>query len=456
MAFDPDYWRARLIQLGAVHHVPAASLAVLANGQVHELAVGVLHRGTGVAATTDTIFQSGSIAKVYTATVIMRLVDSGHLDIDTRVADVLPGFAVADPETTRTATVRQLLSHTSGISGDFTLDTGRGDDCLARYVDACAKVGQDCPPGTVISYSSTGYNLLGRIIEELTGQTWDEALKEFLFTPLGLSHSMTLPEEALRFRAAMGHLGPLGQDPDPALAWDLMPRSAGPYGRVLVTAGDIVRFARMHLDGGTTPDGTRLLQAETVAAMQSHEVATEDRWTFGSHAWGLGWALYDWGGVRGYGHDGASIGQYGYLRVAPDSGVAVALLTNGGGAPQLASSLLPELLDDLAGARVPDSFAPSPGGCDTDIAPFVGTYQREGVTITVADNGKPHIRYELTGGMREFSAPIEMELVPVSDTVFAAPGGDAINSEWVPVVFSTLPDGTGLVYVGMRAAPRVA
>lgn len=171
-------------------------------------------------ATTDSVFQMGSIAKVYTATLIMQLVDSGQLDLDAPVVDVLPEFSVADPEVTKVITTRHLLSHTSGLTCDFTHDSGRGDDCLAQYVEAAKGVALDCPPGEALSYSSVGYNVLGRIIEVLTGKVWDEALKDLLFTPLGLGHTMTLPEEALRFRAAMGHLGEPGQDPDPAPSWD--------------------------------------------------------------------------------------------------------------------------------------------------------------------------------------------------------------------------------------------
>jgi CubicO group peptidase (beta-lactamase class C family) len=432
-------------------------MAVLVDGEIHEVASGILNRGTGVEVTTDSVFQSGSIAKVYTATLATVLIDSGQLDLDARVAHVLPGFAVADAEATKTVTIRQLLSHTSGISGDFTLDTGRGDDCLARYVEACADVGQDCPPGTVMSYSSTGYNLLGRVIEVLTGRTWDDALKERVFAPLGLDHSMTLPEEALRFRVAMGHLGPAGRDPEPAPAWDLMPRSAGPYGRVLVTAADVVRLARMHLGAGTASDGTRLLSAHAVASMQQRAVDTPDHWTFGSVGWGLGWALYDWDGIRGYGHDGASFGQYAYLRVLPDAGVIAVLLTNGGGAPQLSTALFQELLGELAGVRIPAAFAPSAHPPTINSTPFAGTYRREGVDITVMQrNNTLRMRYELTGGMKDFSPPIEVDLVPVSDTVFAAPGAGAVAADWMPVVFTELPDGTGCLYLGMRAAPRNA
>jgi CubicO group peptidase (beta-lactamase class C family) len=206
--------------------VPGAALAVLVDGRVHDLASGVLHRGTGVEATADSVFQLGSLAKVYTATLVMQLVDEGKLDLDAPVKDVLPDFAVADPEATKTITARQLLSHTSGLTCDFTYDSGRGDDCVARYVEAAEEVGLDCPTGTAVSYSSLGCNVLGRIVEVLTGLVRDEALKQRLLVPLGLTHTMTLPEEALAFRAAMGHLGGLGEDPEPAPAWDLI--SPGP------------------------------------------------------------------------------------------------------------------------------------------------------------------------------------------------------------------------------------
>ncbi|GAA3052893.1 hypothetical protein GCM10020000_38150 [Streptomyces olivoverticillatus] len=142
--FDHPRWQARLTELCAAHHVPGATLAVLVDGTVHELASGVLHRGTGVEATTDSVFQLGSIAKVYTATLVMKLAESGALDLDAPVTAVLPDFAAADPEATRVITPRMLLSHTSGLTCDFTLDTGRGDDCLERYVEAAKGVALDC------------------------------------------------------------------------------------------------------------------------------------------------------------------------------------------------------------------------------------------------------------------------------------------------------------------------
>ncbi|GAA3125819.1 hypothetical protein GCM10010466_15890 [Planomonospora alba] len=456
--FRAAHWQARLDELRAAHHVPGASLAVLVGGRVHELAAGVLHRGTGVATTTDSVFLSGSIAKVYTATLVLRLIDEGRIGLDTRVADVLPEFATPDPEATRAITVRRLLSHTGGVTNDFNHDSGRGDDCLAKYVEAARGVPLDCPPGTVISYGGLGYVVLGRLVEVLTGMTWDRALKEMVFAPLGLERSVTLPEEALRFRVAMSHLGEPGADPDPAPEWDLMPRSAGPYGRVITSAGDMVRFARMHLDGGLAPDGTRVLSAGAVAAMQRREADVPDKWTVSADGWGLGWTLYDWDGVPGYGHDGAAVGQYAYLRVVPHAGVAVALMTNGGSARLLYADLFRELLAELAGVTMPAPFGPPPRPPVVDATPFLGTYRREGVVITVTrkEDGTPHLRYEFVDGMKDLSPPLEADLVPVSETVFAASGaGPSFSEDHMPVVFATLADGTPCCYVGMRATPKV-
>jgi CubicO group peptidase (beta-lactamase class C family) len=458
MTFDHDRWQRRFDELRAEHHVPGAALAVLADGEIHELATGVLHRGTGVAVTTDSVFQVGSITKIHTATLVMQLAEAGELDLDAPVRDVLPDFTVADPAASKTITPRQLLSHTSGLTCDFTHDTGRGDDCLAAYVEAARDVPLDCPPGTAISYSSVGYTVLGRIVEVLTGLTWDAALQERLCAPLGLTHTVTLPEDVLRFRAAMGHLGEPGADPDPAPVWNPLPRSAGPYGGVLcATAADVLRLARMHLERGVTPAGTRVLREESTTAMQRREVGCPDKWTVDSDGWGLGWTLYDWDGTPGFGHDGATIGQYGFLRVAPEAGVAAVLLTNGGGARRLYADLFRELLGELAGVRTPEPFGPPAEPVPVALGERAGTYRREGVEMTLSERaGVPHLRYAFVDGMAGLAPPIESDLVAVSETVFAGRAGGAFGDDWMPVVFSTLTDGTGCVYVGMRATPKIA
>ncbi|MFF3227709.1 serine hydrolase domain-containing protein [Nocardia suismassiliense] len=455
--FSVARWQRRLDELRATHHVPGAALAILVDGKVYELASGVLHRGTGVAVTPDSVFLCGSVAKVYTATMIMRLVDQGKLDLDAPVVDVLPEFATPDEEATETITVRQLLSHTGGVTNDFNYDGGRGDNCLAEYVRAAREVALDCKPGSGTSYGGLGFVVLGRVIEVLTGKTFDEAVQDLLATPLGLDHLMTLPEQALRFRVAMSHLGEPGRYPDPAPQWDIMPRSVAPAARVISSAGDMVRFARMHLEGGRAADGTVVMSPEIVAAMQQREVDVPDKWTVSADGWGLGWTLYDWDGIKGFGHDGAAIGQYAYLRAVPEAGVAVALLTNGGGARQLYAALFRELLAELAGVQMPEPFAPADPPVQVDIAPFVGTYRRAGVVVTVSkrDDGSAHMLYEFVDEMKDMSPPLSMELTPVAETVFAASGaGPSFSEDYMPVVFATLADGTEVCYVGMRATPK--
>ncbi len=120
-----------------------------------------------------------------------------------------------------------LLTHTSGIDGDLFTDTGRGDDALEKYVGLLADSAQNHPIGATWSYCNAGYSVLGRIIEVVTGTTWDQAMKDKLFTPLGLTHTTTLPEEAMVFGHAMGHVKG-GDDPVVAPVWGCPARSARP------------------------------------------------------------------------------------------------------------------------------------------------------------------------------------------------------------------------------------
>jgi CubicO group peptidase (beta-lactamase class C family) len=447
---DMNHWQRRLAELCEEHRVPGASLAALVDGEIHECATGVLHRGTGVEATADSLFQIGSITKLYTATLIMQLVAEGRLDLDAPVVSVLPEFAVADAVATKTVTPRQLLSHTSGIDGDFFHDTGRGDDCLAAYVEACAHLGQNHPPGATMSYCNSGFTVLGRIVEVLTGQVWDDALRDRLLDPLGAHRTMTLPEDVLKFRSAMGHLGEPGDEPVPAHRWGLS-RSAGPAGTINATAADVIRFVRLHLDGGRAPDGTVILPAEQVAAMHRPFVQLP-----ASHAhrmcWGLGWIVYDWPGGRVLGHDGATVGQKAFLRVAPEAGVAVALLTNGGVPAEVYQRLFTELLTEHAGIAVPE-FEPPAEPPALDLARYVGSYVREGYDVEVTErDGVLRLRGETTGELAGINAVTDVVLVPVEEGLFATRRNE--HEPWDPVVFYTLPDGSPYLHFSMRAAPR--
>ncbi|MBO0831112.1 MAG: serine hydrolase, partial [Actinobacteria bacterium] len=327
---DAEHWQRRLATLAERHHVPGAALGILRvregrEDELVEAAFGVLNKDTGVDVTKDTVFQIGSITKVWTATVLMQLASEGRLNLDAPVVEILPELRLADPDVTKQVTIRHLLTHTSGIDGDVFTDTGRGDDCIEKYVAGLDEVAQNHPLGATWSYCNAGFVLAGRVIEKLTGGTWDKAVRDRIFGPLGLEHTVTLPEEALLHRAAVGHVGEGTDEPSRAPVWTL-PRSMGPAGLIGSTVADLLGFARMHLTGGTAPDGSRLLEASSAAAMTTLQADLPDKHTLGD-SWGIGWIRFGWNGRRLIGHDGNTIGQSAFLRLLPDEGLAVALLT---------------------------------------------------------------------------------------------------------------------------------
>jgi CubicO group peptidase (beta-lactamase class C family) len=455
MVIDSAHWQERLALLADKHGVPGANLAILAGGEVAEAATGVLSLRTGVEVTTDSLFQIGSITKVWTATLILQLVDDGLLDLDEPVVSYLPDFRVADAEVTRTVTPRHLLTHTSGIDGDHFLDTGRGDDCVEKYVASCAELKQNHPIGATMSYCNSGYTVLGRLVEVLRGQVWDTVLRERLFGPLGLTSAGTLPEEALLHRAAVGHIKPPGQDLQVAPVWGIF-RSAGPAGLIHATPREVLRFAELHLADGTAPDGSRVLTAESAQAMRRPQVAVPDIYTLGSH-WGLGWILMTWDGRELYGHDGGTIGQSAFLRIVPDAGVAVCLLTNGGHTQDLFRDLVNEILGELAGIQLPARLEPPAVPPSVDLSRYAGRYARESVEYAVEVAGdRLRATVKTSGPLAEAlsaTEPPTIDMLPVKDDVFVTKSEE--DASWTPAVFFQLDDGTDYVHMGARATPKL-
>ncbi len=438
---DLASWQERFDSLARRYGVPGASLAVLANGRVEALATGLLNVSTGVAATTDSLFQVGSITKVYTATVVMRLVEQGLVALDTPVAEILPGFRVADEEVSRRVTIRQLLAHTSGISGEPDTDAGRGDDCLERYVDACAGLTQCHPLGAAFSYCNAGYSILGRIIERLTGMVWDEALRELLLDPAGLDNTWTLPEDVIRFRAAMGHLSEGGRAV-PAPRWSF-PRGDGPQGLICATATDVLGFAELHLASGVTG----------LAEMRQPQVAVPNPVDGTYDHWGLGWALFDWGRPV-FGHDGSTLGQSAALRAVPDAGVAVALLANTEVFGEFCRDVYSEVLRTFAGITVPAPLTPPAIPAQVGLERHIGVYERSDMRVEVSlHNGGLRTRVARVDGYAALQPPYVRDLVAVADGRFLEkPPG---SSRWTCTVFATSPEGADYLYLGTLAFPKV-
>jgi dipeptidyl aminopeptidase/acylaminoacyl peptidase/CubicO group peptidase (beta-lactamase class C family) len=454
---DAAHWQRRLAVLAERHQIPGAALGILRvqpgrDDEYAEAAWGYGNEPARIEATTDTLWQIGSISKVWTTTLVMQLVDEGILDLDTPVAEVLPELRLGDPEVAKTVTMRHLLTHTSGIDGDVFTDTGRGDDCVEKYVALLADVKQNHAIGATWSYSNSGFVLAGRVVEKLSGLTWDAALRERIYAPLGLTHTVTLPEEAIRFRTAVGHVDVDGER-RVAPVWHL-PRSLGPAGLICSTPAELLAFARMHLMGGVAPDGTRLLSEESVAAMASYQADVPDTYTLGD-SWGVGWIRFGWDGQDLVGHDGNTGGQAAFLRVLPEAGLAVTLLINGGHDRDLYEDLYREIFAELAGVEMRAPLAVPAVPRDIDITPHLGTYERAGERLEVftAETG-PVLRRTELGPLAEYNPdPVtDYPMTAIDEDLWAVREPGTVT--WIPVTFYTLAEGGKFVHFGARATPK--
>ncbi len=453
----------KLAELIDKHHVPGAQLAVLDGDTITEVAAGVLSIRTGSPVTTDALFLPGSIGKVYTATLVLMLADEGLIDLDRPVRDYLPDFEVRDAHARDTVTVRDLLRHTSGFDGDVFIDTGRGDDALPRYLDEIRDLPQIAAPGSIWSYSNSGFSILGRLVEVVSGTVFETALRDRLLGPLGLQHSVVFPEDAIPHPLSVGH-EPDPENPDSHVVsnpWGLY-RSCGPMGASLVaSAGDVVRFALLHLDGGVASDGTRLLSADIVAAAQEPQISLVDDTVLGE-AWGLGWILDHFGDVAIIGHDGNSLGQNAFMRLAPEERFGFCLQTNVESALSMYRELAAWLFEERLDVTLRQDPERLPSPVVADASRYAGTYRREGVTfdVTEAADGS------LVASLVVVHAAAEMQAIPPMDGLALVPVERAdsfllkvpiADSELLAVFFNPEDEAAAPTYLhfGGRAHRRV-
>jgi len=303
--------------------IPGVTVAVLHDGKVETHGYGVISLETNYPTRPDTLFQVGSNSKVFTATLVMRLVEAGLLDLDTPIGDYLPDLRLADPRAATTVTLRHLLSHTSGLEGDRFEDTGEGDDAVARYVAGAGDWAQNTAPGEFWSYCNSGFGLAGRIVEVAAGTSFEAAMKERVFVPLGLERSFYFAHEAIVYSAAAGHTQLPGEDaPHVALPYHIG-RRAHPAGGIIASAGDLLAFLRFHMGNGVV-NGERVLTVESIRAMQEPQVEIDDE-----QAWGIGWGLRTIDGARVIEHGAGTNGHITQMLAVPEQTFGLVILTNG-------------------------------------------------------------------------------------------------------------------------------
>ncbi len=434
--------------------VPGAVLALSRQGETEIHCHGVLNVETGEPVRPDSMFQIGSVTKVWTACLVLQMVDRGLIGLDAPVVEYIPEFRTADVDAAKAVEVGQLLCHTSGLDGDFMTDTGCGVDRLARFVDRCALLPHIFPPGSDFSYSNTAYKLAGRIVEVVSGLDFDSALRRYLIEPLELENSASDIRSLAGRPVSSGH-APDPEDPGRARRIDTLftlPVSGTPAGSTLMTsAADLVSFAQMHLDGGRSRHGERVMSPDAVEIMQQKRidvpVPARD-----IDAWGLGWMLLDQKGKAFFGHDGATFGQNAYLRVDRATGTIAVLFTNGGMANDFMMEVFAQTFDPLVG------YVPTPREEEVpvrDVRPYVGTYRN------VAGDTEISVR---DGKLRHASSfRVDDHIVRYPDSEMRYVGDDRFvwggDGQSFPTMVSFLDrDDTGRpqrIFSGMRYRSRV-
>lgn len=384
--------------------VPGVAIGLFQDGIEHTAAFGVTNVDHPLPVDADTLFQVGSITKTFTATAAMRLVDEGRLDLDRPVRAYLSDLRLADPDAAAAVTPRHLLTHTAGWVGDYFSDTGRGDDALARYVGEMADLEQLTPPGAVYSYCNSGFSLLGRVIEVLTGETFEAALKQLVLTPLGLGRSFLFPEEVMTQRYAAGHAGAQDGEVRVLQPWHLT-RAVTPAGGLVASVKDQLRYARFHLGDGTGVDGEPVLSAATLRAMRQPLLPSTG---LPRRAVGLAWNIGPHGDVA---HGGGTHGQSTLLLFCPDQGLALSVLTNAGTGSDVALEAANWVLERLVGVRQPRTPAvPVPGDV---LDRCVGLYRRSVGDVEIGRLGDALVARAIDrGGFPTRATPPPADVVP--------------------------------------------
>jgi CubicO group peptidase (beta-lactamase class C family) len=363
-------------RLMKVHKVPGVSVGLILNGEEFVQGFGVTSLEHPLPVTIDTLFQNGSRTKTITATAVMRLVEQGLLELDKPVKAYVKHFRVKDKFASDKVTVRQLLDHTSGWVGDYIENTGDGDDALAKYTANMANLKQLTPLGEVWSYNSSAFSLAGYVIESVTKKPYEQAVRDLVLEPLGLSNSFFFPAEVMVRRFAIGHgTEKLGEGEEKVVtavpSWS---RSNNAAGGLCTSLKDQLRYARFHMGDGQNWKGERILSKESMKLMQTPTVATND-----DKMAGLSWLIHDYKKagqpLRVVGHDGAVNGHATTFWFIPKEQCAFTVLTNASAGRLFNRELNDWVMNHYFGIveKVPEPLEQSV----QELSEYIGVYKEE-------------------------------------------------------------------------------
>jgi CubicO group peptidase (beta-lactamase class C family) len=400
---------------------PGCAAAVSLNGEtVFEKAFGLADMEHNVPNTTQTIFESGSVAKQFTAAALVLLQQDGKLSIDDPVKKYIPEL----PDYGAPLTIRHLLNHTAGLRDWGTVlsltGVGRGERIINQDLALDVITHQkalDFTPGAEYSYSNSGYNLAAIIVERVSKQKFPAFVEERLFKPLGMKNSSWRDDyQRIVPGRAQAYSRP-GNGP-----WRLNMPFMNVYGNggMLTTVGDWMKWNAM-LD-------SQSLGAPLVTALETQGVLNDGR----KIAYALGLTVNKYKGLKDVSHGGATAGYQTFLARYPDNKVSVAVMCNGTSpsAGGLAANITDEIFGPFPEAPKTETVKLS----EEELKKFVGIWRSE----------KTHLpaRFAVQNGIPGWRGA---RLVPVGGGEFTA--GDnrlkfTLDKDGKPVAAENVdPDG---------------
>src|SRR5690348_1153933 len=330
--------------------VPGVALGIVQDGVVSIRGLGVTNVEDPLPVTAHTVFPIASISKTFAATAMMRLVEQGKVDLHAPVRTYLPDFRVRDEAVSRDVTVWHLLTHLGGWEGQVS-GPDRGSETLKDFVGSITDLMQVAPPGAAWSYNNAGFSIAGRVIESATGTSINRAIRDLVFTPLGLEHAGTTAGDFIVNRFAAGHGN--RADGTAFLQRPFSPSVSVTAGGVGLCITDLLNYAKFHLGDGTAPNGARLLSRASLEMMrtpQLHKQSTDDDI-------GIAWHLRNVGGLRVAAHGGTLSGHILLLELVPEKNFAIGILTNAINGWRLIQDVEREVLKQYHGATFPKNYA---------------------------------------------------------------------------------------------------
>jgi CubicO group peptidase (beta-lactamase class C family) len=302
---------------------------VLGDETIYAKGFGVQSLETGVPVTLDSVFCVQSVSKCFVATAVMQLVERGILDLEAPLVEYLPYFRLVDPHS-REITLRQVLSHTSGMPDMDEIDyvelvTHPEDDAGAaeRYVRSLSGLKFVAAPGKEFHYSNIAYNVLGDLLAKVTGRSFEDTLRENLLLPAGMPNSTFLLADVPADLLAVPHLRSPGMQVNPRYPYH---RADAPASFLHSTVVELCHWASAALQRGRF--GEQRFLSPAGFDLMWKPVARRGTLPGLYEAMGLGWTLGHYQGARTVSHGGSGFGGTAFLLILPDENAAAVILCN--------------------------------------------------------------------------------------------------------------------------------